>query len=76
MLNDILTEGVVSVNHFGLGNLMFETSKRSYCLNLHKKFLMRFVINDSLGLTDEWFDNTEVLSPKDYDKLIEVLKCM
>lgn len=76
MLDDILAEGIISVDSIGLGNMMFKTSERSYCLNLHNKFLMRFVINDSLGLTDEWFDNTEVLSPTDYDKLIEVLKCM
>lgn len=76
MLDDILSEGIESVNHFGLGNLMFKTSERTYCLNLHKKYLMRFVVEESLGLNDEWFDETEVLSQIDYDKLIEVIKCM
>lgn len=76
MLEDILAEGVVSVDFFSLGNLMLKTSERSYCLNLHKKFLMRFVLNDSLALTDEWFDKTEVLSKLDFDKLIEVIECI
>lgn len=76
MLDDILSEGIESVNSFGLTNIMFKTTERSYCLNLQRKFLMRFVINNHLELNDEWFDKTEILNGPDYDKLIEVLKCM
>lgn len=75
MLDDILVEGVVSVNPFGLVNTMFKTSERSYCLNLQRKFLMRFVLKNDLELKDEWFDKTEQLNDSDFDKLIEVLGC-
>ncbi|AYD85651.1 hypothetical protein Aci011_022 [Acinetobacter phage vB_AbaM_B09_Aci01-1] len=76
MLDDILAEGIESVDSVGLVNIMFKTSERSYCLNLQRKFLMRFVLKNDLELNDEWFDKTEQLNDSDYSKLIEVLKCM
>jgi len=75
MLDDILAEGIESVDTVGLVNIMFKTSEHSYCLNLQRRFLMRFVSNNALELMDEWFDKTEQLNDLDYDKLIEVLKC-
>lgn len=76
MLDDILVEGIESVDSIGLTNIMFKTSERSYCLNLQRKFLMRFVLKNDLELNDEWFDKTEQLNDSDYGKLIEVLGCM
>ncbi|QMP18980.1 hypothetical protein FKOIJHOC_00020 [Acinetobacter phage Ab_121] len=76
MLDDILAEGIESVDSVGLVNIMFKTSERSYCLNLRRKFLMRFVLKNDLELNDEWFDKTEQLNDSDYSKLIEVFKCM
>ncbi|QQV88721.1 hypothetical protein Liucustia_21 [Acinetobacter phage Liucustia] len=76
MLDDILAEGIESVDSVGLVNIMFKTSERSYCLNLQRKFLMRFVLKNDLELNDEWFDKTEQLNDSDYSKLIEVFKCM
>ncbi|WP_378347298.1 hypothetical protein [Acinetobacter baumannii] len=76
MLDDILAEGVESVDSVGLVNIMFKTSERSYCLNLKRKFLMRFVLKNDLELNDEWFDKTEQLNDSDCSKLIEVLGCI
>lgn len=76
MLDDILAEGIESIDSVGLVNIMFKTSERSYCLNLQRRFLMRFVLKNDLELSDEWFDKTEQLNDSDYGKLIEVLGCM
>ncbi|AZF88421.1 hypothetical protein TAC_0033 [Acinetobacter phage TAC1] len=76
MLDDIIAEGIEGVDSVGLVNIMFKTSERSYCLNLQRKFLMRFVLKNDLELDDEWFDKTEQLNDSDFSKLIEVLGCM
>ena len=64
---------VPTIAQLGEGNLAFTLNERTYLLSTFKVAILRFKEQTQLALSDDWFDQVELLTQQQFNNIIEKL---